>query len=473
MLEQYRFLELRQGNIWYPSVTKVLPGRRAIRCAAINATVAGATVFLTRVCHMGLIFFRKTIMTIHSLGQAGFSYLQPQSKVSGAFGTCGNLQFKPEQGGTARVSKLNLKLNRVLEKLTFCFNYVVKGFPQNLRTQQKEHAKARERQLCARNLLGNLTARANDPKAMPKVVSLLEKLSKKMENDPKKVPYLSNELNSLSHADIIALRNGVLSSEDGMDALLDQLSSDGVRTEAESMLKHISDNVKHRFEQEIVRKPFDEIGGLLSAKSVDGEALEKPLLKLAESMRLFDASLAAGMKGVGKAPGSYDGLHTCFQSLPESLRTELLILVRPEKWMNTADALSLVDNGKQKKESISMLNDIRIVLEHEIDRRAEPTLIKVEIALLQAVHKGDSLAASEALCELDDLIGDMIENHGRFPAKTAEDVRKLISASLPVFRGPSPNQQGPLDMESLSSLDREVLNNLRRATHLRDLGLEL
>ncbi|MGE8548335.1 MAG: hypothetical protein ACN6OC_12930 [Alcaligenes sp.] len=321
--------------------------------------------------------------------------------------------------------------------------------------------------------MGNLTAQANDPKAGSKVVSSLEDLSEKMEGDPKKVPYLSNELNSLSHADIIALRNGVLSSEGGMEALLDQLSSDGVRTEAESMLKHISDNVKHRFEQEIVRKPFDEIGGLLSAKSVDGEALEKPLLKLAESVRLFDASLAAGMKGLGKVPDSYEGLHICFQSLPESLRTELLILVRPEKWTSTVDALSLVDSGKQKKESISVLNKIRTVLELEIDRRATPDLVKAEMAVLQAVNQEDARAASEALLKLDAKLGDINANHGCLPSKTAKDVKNLISHSMRVFRGSDPSQKGPLDLISLSHLDQTTVDNLRAATNLHDLGLHL
>ncbi|WP_454006153.1 hypothetical protein [Alcaligenes sp. Marseille-Q7550] len=321
--------------------------------------------------------------------------------------------------------------------------------------------------------MGNLTAQANDPKAGSKVVSSLKDLSEKMEGDPKKVPDLRNELKSLSREDIIAVRNGVLSSEGGMEALLDQLSSDGVRTEAESMLKHISDNVKHRFEQEIVRKPFDEIGGLLSAKSVDGEALEKPLLKLAESVRLFDASLAAGMKGLGKVPDSYEGLHICFQSLPESLRTELLILVRPEKWTSTVDALSLVDSGKQKKESISVLNKIRTVLELEIDRRATPDLVKAEMAVLQAVNQEDARAASEALLKLDAKLGDINANHGCLPSKTAKDVKNLISHSMRVFRGSDPSQKGPLDLISLSHLDQTTVDNLRAATNLHDLGLHL
>ncbi|MGE8548334.1 MAG: hypothetical protein ACN6OC_12925 [Alcaligenes sp.] len=85
---------------------------------------------------MGLIFFRKTIMTIQSLGQTGVPHLQPQSKVSGAFGTCGNLQFKPVQGGTARVSTLKLGIRNALDTLKFCFKFAIKGFPQNLRTQR-------------------------------------------------------------------------------------------------------------------------------------------------------------------------------------------------------------------------------------------------------------------------------------------------------------------------------------------------
>lgn len=118
-----------------------------------------------------------------------------------------------------------------------------------------------------------------------------------------------------------------------------------------------------------------------------------------------------------------------------------------------------------------MLDWLRASLSHVVYLRAQPSLVKLELALFQAIYAEDLLAVSEALGELEALVADVGQSHGRLPEALAADVRALVSVSLDVFRDPVSNPAGPLNESSLRRLDEAVARNLRRAASLHSLGL--
>ncbi|WP_394065500.1 hypothetical protein [Alcaligenes sp. WGS1538] len=121
----------------------------------------------------------------------------------------------------------------------------------------------------------------------------------------------------------------------------------------------------------------------------------------------------------------------------------------------------------------SIVDRLRASVGHVVYLRIQPSLVKLELSLLQAVYAENLVAASQALCDLDELVVGIKQIYGRLPEEMSEDVRELVSVSLDVFRDPVSNPHGPLNEESLRRLDEAIARNLRRASSLHALGLRL
>lgn len=121
----------------------------------------------------------------------------------------------------------------------------------------------------------------------------------------------------------------------------------------------------------------------------------------------------------------------------------------------------------------TLLVRLRASLGHVIYVRVQPSLVKLELALFQAVYAENRFAASEVLCDLSVLVADVQQTYGWLPDEMAEDVRELVSGILDVFRDPLFNPAGALNEHSLRRLEAATVENLRRASSLHSLGLEL
>jgi len=136
------------------------------------------------------------------------------------------------------------------------------------------------------------------------------------------------------------------------------------------------------------------------------------------------------------------------------------------------EALALVDNGSEIQ-AFAMLDRLRVSLGREIHARAQLELRALQERLSQAVTAQDRLAASRTLSDLNALVDKYLQAYGPLPRALAEDVRRITRSSLNLFRDAESNPNGPLNVPSLLGLDDATFVNLRRASCLHCLGLDL
>lgn len=165
-------------------------------------------------------------------------------------GKVGNLQFTAKQGGTARASAVGLTFSRARRALAnaviglaYKFNLVSK----EMHARYGQLLEARNNSRLVGNVLGALTAPAGDPEGragLAKRLMELAKLSQGRLNDLKGGrESLGWYVEELKDADLKALRDGVLSSQDACQAALDQISSDRLRKQAFQVLSQIFDAI--------------------------------------------------------------------------------------------------------------------------------------------------------------------------------------------------------------------------------------
>ena len=278
-------------------------------------------------------------------------------------------------------------------------------------------------------LLGNLAAQAHDEQAKAETINELAQLIKQSKGELANLPggarAVAAYLRELKDADLFALYAVTLDRPDVANALLDQLDS-GMREQAARVLHQMVEALNRQLIQSVLPERLSQIAKLPSIRLADAQKLEA-MLTLLRSRRLDDAK----------------------------------------------DALSRITNGSEKQQALSKLDCLHQSLEREIDKRAAVSLTRVELALLQAVNADKPFAASMALCDLSSLVWCIEQAHGSLSKELADDVRKLVNHSLPVFRDPTSNPDGPLSEASLRRLNPDTLDNLRLASSLHRLGLEL
>lgn len=436
-------------------------------------------------------------MNIQPFGQTGARILQRQDLAPGPLGTVGNQRFTPQQDGTAPVSPISPVSN--IYRAWANLRFAISGAPlEELELQDQAIEAGRNSRLIG-DLLGHLTAPADEAKARVTIAQKLTQLCELCKGSLVLLPggreALSAYLSELVYVDLIALYSGVLGHPDARRAVLDQVGS-GLRRQAAGLLRDVADAVKLRLAQEVVLEPLWEIAGLLFLHYPDPQKLETQLIKLHTRLAMLDAS------GVQDRTPALHLLDVYFKSLPQDQSDLLLsqlhagaldaaraaLLIRWEDWKTEAAAEKkkndplLAHSGLrmikfmlslEEYEPLTMLNHLRTSLERDLERRTAPSLRELNRALRSAVHEGDQLAASEALFDLHALVNGIQTTYRRLPEATEREVRRQIEDSLTLFRDIENNPDGELSADSLRRLDDLTFGRLRRAVSLHSLGLEL
>lgn len=153
--------------------------------------------------------------------------LQRKDVAACPLGSVGNLQFKPERGGTARANRYKTQLTWALHALSDRA-FLLTHTSSQAQTQRRDLIQARENSRLIGNLLGNLTAPAHDPEGQARIAEGLIELATRCEGrfDDLKggQQVLDWYVTELSDVDFQALANGVLRNNFAKQAVLNQIS---------------------------------------------------------------------------------------------------------------------------------------------------------------------------------------------------------------------------------------------------------
>jgi len=375
----------------------------------------------------------------------------------------GNLQFSPEQGGTARAGRagaayasgtwrnLRLRLGRSTPE-----ERQQRDFLKNV------HAASGR----VGDMLGRLTAPANDAKGLIGITRELKRLGKwaqgNLDNLPGGLEALFTYAGELKRPDLDALRGGVLGNAPARGMVLNQIPS-ALRSQAIAVLAQVAEAVNQRWAQELIHAPLSQICDLMCVLSVNERELASRLIALSMDLAVPDA----------EEPPNVPLLGLYFRSLSQDQLEERSSVFQGGILDAAQQALWRLDNGEDRQRAFRMLECIRTHLGNEIDKRVQLPLGKLGLALVQARHAANQLAGSQALRDLDALVAEIRQAYGWLPEKVAATVRGLVNDNLILYRDPAFNPDGPLNAASLSRLDGATEANLRNAWCLRSLGLEL
>lgn len=228
-------------------------------------------------------------------------------------GTVGNLAFRPEQGGTARASRVGVALSDIrrallnlLLDLKACFNAV----PARVRASRNYFGQAFEGSRHIGNVLGRLTAPAQVQKGLAETARELERLSLFAKGDLDTLQgwryCVATYLDELTASDLKALHGGVLGDLNARRVLLEQISSEQARCLAERVLNEISIHMWRQAAQEA-------LGGFADALAVsDRPGQMKSLINLGKSLDRINA-----VKKEGPGLDSRCELDSCLRTLPK------------------------------------------------------------------------------------------------------------------------------------------------------------
>ncbi|WP_454006114.1 hypothetical protein [Alcaligenes sp. Marseille-Q7550] len=394
--------------------------------------------------------------------------VQPKSELKGqgarsssALGSVGNLQYTAKQGGTARVGFIRTTLSDLRHfvanwqaKLTFFLT----NAPKEARAQHEALVQNRKTNKCVANLLGDLTALAKDEKGRTAVARRLEELITLADGDLNSrkgwEQCLSSHMGQLKDMDLKALYDGVLGDPQARDAVLDRISpeaSNPLRKQAAGALEVINAALDLRSAQDLIREPLANTVQQLSASPLDGQELHRQLSGFPQDAARLDLYL---------------------HSLPKGEPEKVLFALRPENLEAGRQALSRVTDGSQDL-ARATLDRLRTSAEGVIHARAQPALSALGAKMEDAHDKGDKLAGSRILSDLNTLIDEVQKACGSLPAEIIEDARDLVDGGMQLFLSDEDERGGSLKMSSLNVLKDAALLNLHRASHLHPLGLKL
>lgn len=302
----------------------------------------GRSMLLIPVLFSGSNFSWKMIMATLayslSTGKNQQQTLERKDLGSCPLGTVGNLQFKAAQGGTKRASRVGVLLSQIRRTVANLVFFATCNCPA-ARTRRAYVNEARDASRHVGNLLGILTAPANDAKARSTVAKQLMLLAGQTKSDLSGLPggqeSLSRYVKELSDADLIALYNGAARCQVARKAVLDLIPDGESRTKAEAMLNQVQKAVERQFELQVVGAPLAKIAGVLADSPVDGRLLKEPLIRLGRGLEQFKASRdASSMKHEGELLDAY------FNSVSKAQQEVLLLLGHPDKRKECLDVLA-------------------------------------------------------------------------------------------------------------------------------------
>lgn len=316
-------------------------------------------------------------MQIQNHSQTSLLHLQRNLETgpleAGPLGTIGNLQFKPEQGGTARASRpgMRTRLGHFLSELKFAVSLA----SREVRAQHRETNQIRVNSRQMGDLLGSLTVPFKGGKESARIAQHLTLISKSSQGNLANLPggqaLLSSYLSQLTRTDLFVLREGVLNNWFHRDDVLSKISP-GLRTQAAGVLEQIREAVN----RESVREPLLRMAVLLSVSPVDmGELYDTLFLIPKEASKLND----------------------CFQSLPKDQSEALLIALRPEN-LDIVEQAVLRRPGNKPLHSLwkDRLSSLRELVRRETHARS-PSAPSTESVVIYTQDLYKSMLLEESL----------------------------------------------------------------------------
>ncbi len=406
-------------------------------------------------------------MNIQSLDLPGVQERRREDLAAAPLGIIGNLQVKPEHGGTARASRRSA-VSHLLDLCADLTFRISRATPEE-RRQRAVRIEVHDNSRRIGNLLGSLTGSPKDGGDLFRIKGELEQLSGLVTRDLADLPggayALSTYLSELTRVDLEVMRDGMLGHPNARAAVMRRISPD-LRVRADKVLKQVEKALNQRLAQVIVEGPLQQIRTLMLARFLSKRELAAQLISLSTDLAGRDLNESED------GPPTIAMLDTYFGSLPRFRLQEFSLVFQQEILDPARDALRRIHDPSERRQALDMLYSIRRSLAREISARLEPVLRRADRALSRTVNAEDRLAASKALHELHLLVGKIENFYGWLPEKVIEDVREAVGNSLSLFRDTERNPYGMLNIASLHGLDDAVLLNLRKASHLHSLGLE-
>ena len=369
-------------------------------------------------------------MNVQAPVQADARIAQMQGLAPGPLGTVGNRRFTPQQGGTVPASRASVFPfdNCSIEDLEFDLG----NASGDARAQLVHCIEARVLSRCVGNLLGNLTAPANDEPALTRIAKELEQISGLSQGNlfdsASGEQVLFAYLKAMTYPDLIALCDGVFNHPHAYDAVLDRISPAELRPLAAEMLDQVGNAAFQQLARMIVSESLDRISEMLNTTSVDGEKLAAQLNTLHTGLPTPDAIGAAD-----RFP-AVSMLDIYFQSLSKN-EFDARMAGLPYQKLRTADnALYELSNSPEKLQALTVRELLGKLLGREVYARARPGLKLLENSLAQVRVAPHEKRESLAMPILTALVQDY-DLFGWAPNEMIEELRELMQQGVDILAG--------------------------------------
>ncbi|MGE8548322.1 MAG: hypothetical protein ACN6OC_12865 [Alcaligenes sp.] len=369
-------------------------------------------------------------MNVQAPAQADARIAQMQELAPGPLGTVGNRRFTPQQGGTVPASRASVFPfdNCSVEDLEFDLG----NASGDARAQLVHCIEARVLSRCVGNLLGNLTAPANDEPALTRIAKELEQISGLSQGNlfdsASGEQVLFAYLKAMTYPDLIALCDGVFNHPQAYEAVLDRISPAELRPLAAEMLDQVGNAAFQQLARVVVSEPLDRISEMLNATSVDGEKLAAQLNTLHTGLPTLDAIEIAD-----RFP-TVSMLDIYFQSLSKN-EFDARMAGLPYQKLRTADnALYKLSNSPEKLQALTVRELLGKLLGREVYARARPGLKLLENSLAQVRVAPHEKRESLAMPILTALVQDY-DLFGWAPNEMIEELRELMQQGVDILAG--------------------------------------
>ena len=371
-------------------------------------------------------------MNIQVPAQTGARIPQMPELAPGPLGVVGNLRFTPQENGTASADHTSVpSFDSSMADLRLEPGIA----PRDARVQLRHCIKVRENSRLVGNLLGTLTAPANDARALTRIAKNLEVLSKLCHGDLYDFiggeQALSTYLKAMTYPDLIALCDGIFNHPQAYEAVLEQISPAELRAQARTVLFQLGAHILDQFAHVVVSEPLDKIADMLNVTPMDGEKLAAQLVKLHTALPTPAA--------IGKADrfSTDSTLDIYFQSLSKNELDARMAGLQDQRLRAADNALHQLSDSIEKRLAITMLELLGQSLGREKYARAQPGLTVMENRLARVKDAADDEArGSEASSILASLLQERdYDLSGWAPGEMVKHVWRLMQECQDIIDG--------------------------------------
>ncbi|WP_394065080.1 hypothetical protein [Alcaligenes sp. WGS1538] len=390
-------------------------------------------------------------------------------------GAVGNLRFTAQQGGTARATAAGLAFSqarRALAHFVIGLAYKLNLVSETTRARHEDLLTARANSRLVGNVLGALTAPADDLEGQALIAERLKELAKRSQGKLEALKggreSLGWYVNELTEADVKALRDGVLNKPGPCRAVLGLISSDSLRQQASEVLVQIMNALDLPVVDSCAQKPLEQVARPLPATPENGPELEKTLetpLGYEELLKAHDNSrLVSNLLGALAAPTvgfmSRDKIAERLMELATQLQGKLDDLKGRESLGWHVNELTDSDVKALRDGVLSKLGPCRAMLDlispYSLRQQASQVLVQIVSALDQRLA---SSFAQKHLEQITHLLATTPEDGpelGKALLRLARDVDQFNACRI-VCLGVVDCRQLDLYLDSLSDEQFQLL----------------